>query len=84
MSVFCFDEDPCQARPFIGEGALLVVKVWRIVNEGWRVAMRIEPLRYPIAKVLQSEEGASAVIGSKMVRAEICSEVAGSNKMILP
>ena len=46
--------------------------------------MRIELLRYPIANVLQSEEGASAVIGSKMVRAAICFEVEGSNRIILP
>jgi hypothetical protein len=78
-----------------------VVRVWRIVKDGWRVAMRIEPLRYlagvsqaitppkqrsfyPIAKVLQSDEGASAVIGSNMVRAAMCSEVEGSNKIMLP
>ena len=41
-------------------------------------------LSYPIAKVLQSDEGASAVIGSKMVRAAMCSEVEGSNKIMLP
>ena len=80
MSVFCFDEDPCQASPVILEGALVVVKVCSIVKDGRSVAIRIEPFIYlfqlavrlhkssgfthPIANVRQSEEGASAVIGS--------------------
>jgi len=76
--------------------------VWRIVNDGCSVAIRIEPLRYlgwvnertghvsgvseahPIANVLQSAAGANAVMGSNMVLAEMCSEVEGSNKMMLP
>ena len=37
-----------------------------------------------MAYVLQSDDGASAVIGSKMVRAEICSLDAGSNKITSP
>ncbi len=102
ISDFCLDDDPCQASPAIGEGAFGVVRVCRMVNEGWSVAIRMEPLRYlkmvsvpspreedvdstyPIAKVLQSDAGASAVIGSNIVRAERCSDVEGSNKMILP
>jgi hypothetical protein len=54
------------------------------VKDGCRVAMRIDPLRYPIAKVLQSEAGANAVMGSKMVLAERCSDVEGSKRMMLP
>ena len=54
MSVFCLDDDPCQASPVILDGARVVVRVWRMVNEGCNVAMRIDPLRYPIANVLQS------------------------------
>lgn len=30
----------------IREGARDVVSVWRIVNAGWSVAIRMEPLRY--------------------------------------
>lgn len=41
-------------------------------------------LSYPIANVLQSAAGASAVMGSKMVLAERCSEVEGSNRMMFP
>lgn len=37
-----------------------------------------------MAKVLQSIVGARAVIGSNIVRADICSEVEGSNNMISP
>ena len=48
MSVFCLDADPCHARPVIREGALVVVRVCNIVNEGCRVAIRMEPLRYLI------------------------------------
>lgn len=105
ISDFCLDDEPCQASPAIGEGALGVVRVCRMVNEGWSVAIKIEPLRYleslsmnvlargrcfvranthPIAKVLQSAAGARAVMGSKMVLAEMCSEVEGSKRMMLP
>lgn len=45
ISVFCLDDDPCQASPVILEGALVVVRVWRIVKDGCRVAIKIEPLR---------------------------------------
>jgi hypothetical protein len=102
ISDFCFDDEPCHASPAIGEGARGVVSVWRMVNDGCSVAIRIEPFRYldwvnqrswhvsivsethPIAKVLQSAAGANAVMGSNMVLAEICSDVSGSNKMMLP
>ena len=39
---------------------------------------------YPIANVLQSAPGAKAVIGSKIVRADICSTVDGSKRMTFP
>ena len=95
------DEEPCQARPAIGDGLRGVVRVCRMVKDGCRVAIRMEPLRYlelsvvmpmrchffcthPMANVLQSEAGANAVMGSKMVLADRCSEVEGSNRMMLP
>lgn len=77
MSVFCFDEDPCHARPVMGDGDRDVVKVCKIVK-GCNVAIRIEPLVYPIAKVRESGEGAKALIGSNIVRAETVSVVDGS------
>lgn len=46
MSVFCFEDEPCHAKPVILEGAREVVKVCRMVKAGWRVATKIEPLRY--------------------------------------
>lgn len=46
MSVFCLDEDPCQARPVMREGARVVVNVCKIVNDGCSVAMRMEPFIY--------------------------------------
>ena len=55
-----------------------------MVKDGFRVAIKIDPFKYPIAKALQSEAGAMAVTGSKIVRAEMCSEVGGSNKITLP
>lgn len=84
ISVFCFDDEPCHARPVIRAGDRFVFNVCIIVKEGCNVAISIEPFRYPIAKVLQSAAGASAVIGSKIVLAEMCSEVDGSNKITLP
>jgi hypothetical protein len=84
MSVFCLEDDPCHAKPVIRDGLLVVVRVCKMVNDGCKVATSMEPFKYPMAKVLQSLEGAIAVIGSKMVRAEICSDVDGSNMMMLP
>lgn len=100
MSVFCFDEEPCHDRPVILDGALDVVNVCSIVKAGCNVATSIEPLRYlsmsvrlfrlrqdcthPIANVLQSFEGAIAVMGSNMVRVETCSDVDDSNNVIEP
>ena len=84
MSVFCLEEDPCQARSVIRAGDRVVFSVCSIVKEGCNVAMSIEPLRYPIANVRQSAAGAMAVIGSNIVRAETCSEVEGSKRMMLP
>lgn len=34
MSVFCFDDDPCQASPVIRAGDLVVFRVWIIVKDG--------------------------------------------------
>lgn len=45
---------------------------------------RSECNTHPIANVRQSEAGARAVIGSKMVLAERCSDVEGSKRMMLP
>jgi hypothetical protein len=84
MSVFDFEEEPCQAKSVICAGARVVLRVWRMAKEGWRVAIRRDPFMYPMAKVEQSGAGASAVIGSKMVRTETCSEVEGSKMTTLP
>ena len=46
ISVFCLEEDPCQASPVIRDGALVVVKVCSIVNDGCRVAINMEPFKY--------------------------------------
>jgi hypothetical protein len=43
ISDFCFEDDPCHASLFSGEGARLVLKVCRIVKEGCSVAIKIEP-----------------------------------------
>lgn len=45
ISVFCFDEDPCQARSVIRAGDRVVFNVCSMVNEGCSVAINIEPLR---------------------------------------
>lgn len=100
ISVFGFAEEPCQARPVIGDGVRVDVNVLSIVNVGCSAAMRSDPLRYlkqvsfedsfaadgtyPIANVKQSAEGAIDVMGSKIVRADMCSLVDGSNKIMLP
>lgn len=52
MSVFCFDEDPCHAKPVILEGARLVVSVCKMVKDGCSVAMRIDPFRYLVELVV--------------------------------
>lgn len=46
--------------------------------------VQFQCLKYPIAYVRQSVAGASAVMGSKIVRAEVCSEVGGSNRITSP
>lgn len=43
MSDFCFEDEACQASEIIGEGPRAVVKVWRMVNWGRRVAIKIDP-----------------------------------------
>ena len=45
MSDFCLDEDPCQASPAMGDGALGVVRVCKMLKDGCSVAMRMEPFR---------------------------------------
>jgi hypothetical protein len=55
-----------------------------MVNDGCKVAIRIEPFMYPMANVLQSAAGASAVIGSNIVLADMCSDVVGSKRITLP
>lgn len=53
ISDFCFDDEPCQAKLMMGDGAFGVVKVCRMVNDGCRVTMRMEPfwkLEPPLAK----------------------------------
>jgi hypothetical protein len=43
MSDFCLDDEACQARPRMGEGARGVERVCMMVKLGRRVAIRIEP-----------------------------------------
>jgi len=45
ISDFCFDEEPCHASALKGDGARVVLKVCKIVNEGCNAAMRMEPFR---------------------------------------
>ena len=46
MSDLCFEDDACQASAAMGEGPLEVVRVCRIVKDGWSVAINIEPFWY--------------------------------------
>lgn len=46
ISDFCFDDDACQARLTIGEGARAVVKVCKIVKLGSSDAIKIDPFIY--------------------------------------
>jgi hypothetical protein len=46
MSDFCFEDEPCQASLFNGEGGLLVLSVCSMVNAGWRFAISIDPFMY--------------------------------------
>lgn len=43
MSVFCFEDEPCQASPVIRAGVLFVLSVCTIVKDGCNVAMRMDP-----------------------------------------
>lgn len=43
MSDFCFDDEACHAKLTIGDGPLEVVKLWRIVNLGCKVAISNDP-----------------------------------------
>ena len=100
MSDFCFEDDACQASPTIGDGATEVERVWSIVKDGSKEAIRIEPFlylvrvrrilkklykfSYPMAKVWQSAPGAIDVMGSYIVLADSCSLVEGSNIITSP
>ena len=46
MSDFCLAEEACHARLTIGEGALAVVKVCKIVKVGCKDTIRIDPFEY--------------------------------------
>jgi hypothetical protein len=46
MSVFCREDEECHANVTIGDGALEVVKVCRMVNEGCNAAINSEPFKY--------------------------------------
>lgn len=43
MSDFCRDEEACQLKVTMGEGAREVVRLWRIVKRGCSVAIKREP-----------------------------------------
>ena len=43
ISDLCLDEDACHARFTIGDGARWVAMVCRIVKEGIKLAMRMDP-----------------------------------------
>lgn len=45
ISDFCFVEDACHAKFTIGEGARAVVKVCKIVKEGCKATIRIDPFK---------------------------------------
>ena len=46
ISDLCFEFDACQAKPTIGDGVTDVDRVCKIVKEGKRDAIRIDPLLY--------------------------------------
>jgi hypothetical protein len=61
------------------------VPFWYLEDGQHISQVRTIPSPYPIAKVLQSEDGASAVTGIwSSVRVDRCSDVDGSKSMILP
>lgn len=45
MSVFCLEEEPCHAKSVIREGDLVVFRVWSMVKDGCKVAIKMLPLR---------------------------------------
>jgi len=51
MSDFCRDDEACHARVTIGDGALEVLRLWRIVKRGWRVATSNDPFWYLVQGV---------------------------------
>lgn len=46
MSDRCLVDDACHDRLTIGDGARGVVKVWRMVKEGCRATIKMEPFIY--------------------------------------
>lgn len=100
MSDLCFVEEACQTKFATAEGERAVVRVCKMVKEGWSPTIKMDPFWYlqkhqrhaevsgvdthPTAYVLQSHAGAIAVIGSLIVRPEMCSEFWGWNRMMLP
>lgn len=42
----CFVDDACHDRLTIGDGARGVVNVWRMVKEGCRATIKMEPFMY--------------------------------------
>ena len=59
------------------------VQISKMINQRRGVSWQ-DCTTYPTAKVLQSECGARAVMGSYMVRDEMCSFVVGSKRIIFP
>ena len=58
MSDFCLAEEACHARLTIGEGALAVVNVCKMVKAGCNDTIRIDPFEYlihiSISSILQN------------------------------
>lgn len=46
ISDFCFDDEACQASDTMGDGARDVVRVCKMVNDGCRAAIKIDPFWY--------------------------------------
>ena len=84
MSDFCLLLLPCQARQLIVAGARCVLRVCRMVKVGCSDTTRMVPFMYPTANVRQSGDGASAVMGSYIVRTDTFSLVMGWKSVMLP
>lgn len=46
ISNFCLEEDPCHAKPVIGDGSLEVWRVYKMVKECCMVAIIMDPFAY--------------------------------------